>query len=425
MDLVIKIISCETADTPEILQWFVDANLIAKLIERLSPSSESDVHDNSAQTLVDIIVVSGSNPSSPLMHQLESPQNLSALFDCVLKSGNNTSLLTSGLTVLMELFKRYSQTSLNAELKLENLPPLYTLLAQYLPKLKDLLGNPGDKILVLSYSSFPPLGVNRLKLVEFVLCLIRGNYAAIHEELVTSGILSKCLDLFFEYHWNNFLHATVDAIIHYIYEGQNQELKIAVLKDCKLHERICTASKENDDVVAGPKGMRRGNMAFITRISTLLCQEYTRNEAVARLLDDYEPWKVYVNTALARIQELEAHPTNQKPLSLEPTSSEEEEADDFDKNNTASLVFTQYLAQQGFSSLYPEGFNDEDDSFDEEAGENFFDAESQFNTPGLFSTDEKKLELDDSDRFAAGADANKNANNDFVAVSNQVEPLES
>eukprot|EP01098_Paradermamoeba_levis_P006183 TRINITY_DN2568_c0_g2_i1.p1 TRINITY_DN2568_c0_g2~~TRINITY_DN2568_c0_g2_i1.p1 ORF type:complete len:635 (-),score=158.96 TRINITY_DN2568_c0_g2_i1:230-2134(-) len=387
-DLLIKVIGSETPESHGILQWLSEANLVSQLISKLNISSEAEVHENAAQTLVDIIAVSGTN-TSPLLSQIESPQAITQLLDSILV-GENPSILSNGLTILMELFKRTTQETLNNDAKLEDLPPLYSILVKNLDKFTKLLLDPTNKTtMTLTTGTVVPLGLTRLKIVEFILCLIKTNFSCLHQELVKSGVLSACLDLFFIYVWNNFLHATVDCLLATIFDGENQELEIALIQECKLLDRIVQANKDNEAAVSEPKGMRRGNMAFITRISNLLCQEAQKNEQLHKLLEEHTEWNVFVNTALAKIQQLEA-PIGHKPLSLEPTTSEEEE-EGFDTTNTnpATLVFTQYLAQQGFTSVY-DGFNED---YEDGDGENYYDAGDGFDH------NEGKHEEDDNHSF--------------------------
>lgn len=399
IELLIKIIGSEAAEPNGILHWLSEANLISILINKLSPMYSAEVHENAAQALVEITLIS--HPSSPLLAQIESQEAITQLFDLILAPGDNPSILSSGLTILMELFKKTSQESFNTQAKLETLAPVHSVLVKNFEKFNKLLIDPANKsTLTLTTGTIVPLGIIRLKIVEFILCLIKTNYACLHHELVTSGLLNACLDLFFIFVWNNFLHATMDCILATIFDGENQDLKISLVKDCHLFDRIVAANKENEAAVAEPKGMRRGNMAFITRIANLICLEAQRNEPLAKLVEAHEGWKLFVSTSLAKTQQLEAPLGGHKPLSLEPTTSEEEE-EGFDSNGSpATLVFTQYLAQQGFTNVYPDDYNDEE--YEDGEGERFFDADNEYDTPAVFSGDTHEEEGNDNRSGGSG-----------------------
>jgi len=73
-----------------------------------------------------------------------------------------------------------------------------------------------------------PLGFHRLKVVEFLMSLVKSNHQRVDEELIKLNILSTCLDIFFCYKWNNFLHSIIEQMLVTILEGENDELKFSV-----------------------------------------------------------------------------------------------------------------------------------------------------------------------------------------------------
>jgi len=144
------------------------------------------------------------------------------------------------------------------------------------------------------------------------------------------GVLTTCLNLFFQYPWNNFLHSTVEQIIQTVLDGENEELKIHLLRDAKLLDGICEASRENDEECAKPRGVRRGYMGHITSISTSIINIATSTPSVERLLSASDKWSNYVKGALASTREKES-----KNLAYMPSDfavDEGEEGDDYDDN---------------------------------------------------------------------------------------------
>ncbi|KAM3234017.1 hypothetical protein P3L10_019376 [Capsicum annuum] len=64
-----------------------------------------------------------------------------------------------------------------------------------------------DKILPTTYGELrPPLGKHCLKIVEFNSVLLNTGNKVAKDELSSSGIIERILDLFFEYAFNNVLH---------------------------------------------------------------------------------------------------------------------------------------------------------------------------------------------------------------------------
>jgi len=150
-----------------------------------------------------------------------------------------------------------------------------------------------------------PLGFERLKIVEFISALFITNKLCIDDELVKTDILNTCLDLFFAYPWNNFLHAIVEIIIQSILEGENENLKMTLVLDAKLIQRIVDASKENDEECTKPKGTRKGYMGHLTAISHSLINIATVTPAIEKLLSENPGWEQYVKGELSSVRERE------------------------------------------------------------------------------------------------------------------------
>jgi len=101
------------------------------------------------------------------------------------------------------------------------------------------------------------------------------------------------------------LHATIEPLILFIFEGVNHDLRLHVLKDCGLLDKIALASKANEAEVAKPKGMRLGNMGHITNISTFLLSAAAGNPDLESFMQQNAEWTGYVNGALAAAKERE------------------------------------------------------------------------------------------------------------------------
>jgi len=114
--------------------------------------------------------------------------------------------------------------------------------------------------------------MKKLKFLKLFNSLIRYKYLVIQQKIVERGIITLLLDLFFQHMWNNFLHDAVTHIILYILsdDNPNDELPIILFKIEKLIVRILTASKENERDLLKPKGINRGYMGFIYKISAVI-----------------------------------------------------------------------------------------------------------------------------------------------------------
>jgi len=139
--------------------------------------------------------------------------------------------------------------------------------------------------------------------------LVRTNYKYIIDQLIKNGVVTTCLELFFSYPWNNFLHSTVYTMIESILTGGNEELEVYLITETKLLEKIAQAARENDEGAKKPKGFRRGNMGHITLISLLLIEKaQTNNNNINKLLQESKDWKEYTSEggSLADIRKKES-----------------------------------------------------------------------------------------------------------------------
>jgi serine/threonine-protein phosphatase 6 regulatory subunit 3 len=235
-----------------------------------------------------------------------------------------------------------------------NLPKFHTYLS-----LKTKTNNKPTVTMPLPSGEFEPLGFYRLKVIEFFAILIITNHGALDAEIMKLGVLSTCLNLFFQYPWNNFLHSTVEQVVQTILDGENEELKLHLLKDAKLLDGICEASKENDEELTKPKGVRRGYMGHLTSMSTSIINIASSTPSIEKLLTSNEKWNAYVNGALASTQA-----KMNRSLAYMPSDfavDEGEEVDDYDENGE------DYSPEEQDFRLEQDD-DDEDDDDEEEEG---------------------------------------------------------
>jgi len=337
MDLLLKVIASE--DTPDgagILEWLCKTDLISSLVGKFDPKLSFEVHENAAQALVDIVAISVASSSSPLIAQLESDEMIKTLFGFMLGDGLNSSLL-HGLSVLIELLKRHINDHHDETTTVEQLPPLLQLVVNNLEKFNNFLVNPSssneknDAKLLLPSGLMEPLGFHRLKIIEFFAILARSNYKCIDNVIIKFNILNTCLDLFFRYMWNNFLHFTVEQMIQGILDGENEDMKKHLLIDCQLIKRIVEAHKENESELTKPKGVRRGYMGHLTTISAGLLQTASADPGVEKLLSEIPEWHEYVKGPLAQTRERESRRLADY-IATDDFNEEPEENDEFDND---------------------------------------------------------------------------------------------
>ncbi|KAJ2711409.1 sporulation-induced protein, partial [Coemansia spiralis] len=136
-------------------------------------------------------------------------------------------------------------------------------------------------------------------------------------KLVEHAVLPQCMDLFFRFPLNNFLHSVVFDIMHQVLNlplslDCNVALIVVAFRDVRITSRIAQASARNDEVCRTARGARIEFMGHLIGIG----------EEVARMLEllgaalepliapfvDADEWLDYVVRALQEARERDQHP---------------------------------------------------------------------------------------------------------------------
>ncbi|KAJ3120837.1 hypothetical protein HK098_004202 [Nowakowskiella sp. JEL0407] len=175
---------------------------------------------------------------------------------------------------------------------------------------------------------------------------VAEELVTVTQKFVTAGIMPICLDLFFNFPWNNFLHSVVYDMVAKVFntysftstvtmtrdydtaevprgvwiveermrqakEGVKQ-LVLATFIDGQLTSRITDAQRLNDYEVEQPKGVRLGYMGHLTYIADEVVK------LVEKCLEDFgddlkactntEDWNEYVSGVLRETKERDRQP---------------------------------------------------------------------------------------------------------------------
>jgi hypothetical protein len=288
----------------------------------------------------------------PLMTELKSEASIEQLVaSMLLPELSSASSLTNGINIIIELIRRYCSDIESAEMTHHQYTMTSSLdtesndrphpitdqqiraLAVDLDGLLRVIGKYVEAWTVrLGKVSSNGLGAERLRICELLAEVLHlqylfassplfevmvgggfesaANVATVADDLVkvTMAIvetqaLVTCLDLFFEFPWNNFLHSVVYDMIAkvsntYAYAssacmestdgpflktevGREKmvmirdallKLVLAILKDGQLTERILKAQRLNDYEEQQPRGVRLGYMGHLTHVSDECCK---------------------------------------------------------------------------------------------------------------------------------------------------------
>jgi serine/threonine-protein phosphatase 6 regulatory subunit 3 len=357
MELLLKILQSDSQQAGT-TTWLYKAGLIPKLIAQLAPTGTNpDMHTNVGLTLVEIShSMQPQNPNSEaILEEILSPHNIKTLLSYVLSE--NKSSLESGLGVIVELLRRtvvtHDSTAPPHPLIVEvvhNLDAFYNLIITppSVPRMETTFG-------VLA----PPFGSLRLKVLEFFVALIRTRHHIVDEKIIQLNLLTTCLDHFFNYKWNNFLHALIEQLVLAVLESDCKDLRANLFKQCKFLTRIEGAFDENSKALgdrASKKGLTLGYMGFVTRLANTLIKmgrEGVTDIADALKQDPY--WSNFEVGPLAEVNERDMRPIG----GSKPRRDDDDDDDDDPVEATPTVTFN----TSGFDQA---GADDDDDDEGEE-----------------------------------------------------------
>mmetsp|Transcript_6373 Transcript_6373/g.14944 ORF Transcript_6373/g.14944 Transcript_6373/m.14944 type:complete len:624 (-) Transcript_6373:68-1939(-) len=309
LELLLKVVSeAEENASCARIDWLYQEDLVGQLIDKLDPALDSEVHANASVALVGFInqqqqmqwAVTGT--PLKLVTALQSPESVRRLLERMLAGGSST--LDHGLTVLVELVR--SSASQGAQRTSSNeVSPLIAEVLKQLNELVNVLRKPPPMTPIVNTTGKldPPLGSNRLKILEVVHALVQLKLPAVEEAMISLKVMPTCLDLFFEFEWHNFLHNLVKSLLDMIVKGENEAFKRSLFTDANILSRIVDAHKKNDEAMKKPKACRKGYMGQLRLISNMIIQEAT----VDIWMTEYtgtEEWQTFMSTVLAPLNDI-------------------------------------------------------------------------------------------------------------------------
>ncbi|KAL9556671.1 hypothetical protein MBANPS3_001757 [Mucor bainieri] len=221
-----------------------------------------------------------------------------------------------------------------------------------------------------------------------------GDY--LKSKFVDNRAMPICVDLFFAFPWNNFLHYVIYDMLHQVFNGRmdvglNRNLAISILKDGQLTDKIVIAQKANDEECAKPKGMRAGYMGHLTFISDEIMKLFEGYpETIVLVVKDdidMEGWNAYCNNELKETKDRDQLPLGGlRPNDDLDVPQSDEEDDEDALEGAAASQYSRFLAQRGEDGNFEE--DDEDDNDHWITGRDDFNREYNYNS-GSFSVNAK------------------------------------
>ncbi|GAA0146212.1 phosphatase modulator [Lithospermum erythrorhizon] len=323
MEVLIRLIGADEhlyTNYSDSMQWLEDSNVLEMIVAKFSSSDCPEVHANAAE-----ILCAMTRYAPPgLASKISSPSFIGRLFNRALQDSRPKSVLVNSLSFCISLLdpKRltsgsyyiYNRPMTNSGIDAD--PEVVNGMLESLGDLLNLLEfSSEDLILLTTYGKLqPPLGKHRLKIVEFISVLVTVSSETAERELIRLGAVSRILELFFEYPFNNFLHHHVERIIQSCLENKNNLFVEHLLQDCDLVGRILKAeqnftlgtdAKKPTASIGGKLPPRIGNIGHLTRIANKLVQLGNNNSDIQAYLQANNEWVDWQTNVLLQRNALE------------------------------------------------------------------------------------------------------------------------
>lgn len=307
--------SLESMNIP--LLWSND--LVELFTQKLrTPSNLTDKLLNGIKDFMELVLAK--YPTSKTAKQFQGKSFVESILQHALDSES------SHAGIYMEILLKVLQACINTKAyETTELPPVIT---DFIAQEKDLQEKPLYQLYQLLYKPpkylpstidttagvIAPLGSYRLKCVQLVLHLLKTNFLMLDQAIIERRLIARCIDLFFQYKWNNILHATVKSIALYTLETKPPFMCLHVLRDCQLLDRIIQAdqNEEQEKRMKSPKEQgipHVGYMGHLHEIAAAIIKASKKHTAIFYLLDEVPArgWKKFVDK-LNRLQSVQEQP---------------------------------------------------------------------------------------------------------------------
>eukprot|EP01086_Lenisia_limosa_P006600 TRINITY_DN25558_c0_g1_i1.p1 TRINITY_DN25558_c0_g1~~TRINITY_DN25558_c0_g1_i1.p1 ORF type:complete len:664 (-),score=219.18 TRINITY_DN25558_c0_g1_i1:173-2164(-) len=313
----------DTAEGAENLDWLVSGGLLDELLGAFTEEYSLMHHSAASDMLLSLMRLRGSqyvqNPGAPPpIDDIPPAKSPGAKIGVILKE-KYADLLVSRVTtksktglmsvvdVLVEVLRRAESTrtlSLSGEpMPSTNVP---TIILSFIPRLPLLIAALDQS--PISIVDRGCVGIRRAKILELFSSLLATDYDIIDEAFADLRVVTKALDLFFEFPWNNILHNAVVKIVTTALKGNSSVLRNKVVRDAQLTRRLLTAVAIDEKLSCGMPGKRTGYMGHITLLANEVDKASELYDDVKEAVTGDEEWTAYTETHLKQMNHLLSTP---------------------------------------------------------------------------------------------------------------------
>lgn len=256
-------------------------DFVYNLIDVMTLSTNEDKQRNACQLLCDIIVIGRQEKSDGGFiigidyDMLSQTMQSSRMLDLMLKQiftpkEPQPTTIICGLKVLQTIVEK--KMLIDDDLANEIKNQIEEGIDEYLIKLHDILKNPPEQDSIKTTFGIieRPLGYLRFEIVMFIKALIKTKSVKLMSRLIELNIIQVTIDLFFEFSWNNLLHAQVEQAL------------ISIID-------LCMDENPNKTQVSEPENDQDKGTTETIQFQALLNQLLVETDMIARFLEHLEP----------------------------------------------------------------------------------------------------------------------------------------
>lgn len=424
VELLLKLdISSQNPQLRDIRSWLNDSNLLGKLLSKLDPASTPGPE---RETIAEILLEQISRTDAYMMtSRLENPEIFTTLFGFLLGPASGQDLLPV-FSLVIGLLRFNSPDHYDRETSRDSLPPHIQKILDGLGRFTELLKADTGELQLSHGSSINRIGGSKLKIVELILSIARLRKKAVFAELINSGLVGACLDLFFAQPWNNFLHKFVLEILLSVIENSDSELTKQLLSETNLLARIGDAAKEHLHDIEQPKHVQRGYMGHLVALAESILGEANLDNDLLELCKQSQSFKDYLHVVL--------YPTQKRQYCWQTLSGLPEKyflfMSDFQSSIPQSLVDTTLLVEPDLALQFHEEHADDSTSsghdhqamagYNQERDDEYDDAEIEHDE----DDEDPDRYHDQDDPVDAGAGPTSSSDDDEAGISSEALPCD-
>jgi hypothetical protein len=176
------------------------------------------------------------------------------------KDPSNQLPLIHGIDILIELFGRANLAiddqrngAFEYPPEFTNMDPLLNSVAKRIPQLVSYLNNTRQsKMIETTAGMMLPLRAERLKILRLFEQILKMKSQMINQIFIKEKLFTISLNLFFEFHLNNFLHSVIRDMFKSVFDcdiKHSKDLLIDIFNVTKITERFVDGQKLNDCAV--------------------------------------------------------------------------------------------------------------------------------------------------------------------------------